>query len=89
MKTVPSWINIQPSVDDLIEKKLLTVESEKLIHNEYSNLKIMIEKKIDKWNNEKIVSEERWIEVFNESEINDISFKNFATLIEYAYTIPG
>lgn len=86
MKTMPKWDEVEKCVDDLIAKKFIDAAMEKDIHAEYAHLKPFIENSIAKWN---VSAQQRWLDVFEFLRTKDLPFKNFAILIEYAFTIPG
>lgn len=89
LKKMPQWDEIQKCVDDLIEKKIIDVSIEKDIHAEYAHLKSFIDRMIVKWKEDNTKADRRWLEVFDFLQTKDVSFENFAILIEYAFTIPG
>lgn len=89
MQTMPSWDAVEKCADDLIAKKFIDPAIEKEIHKEFGYLKPFIESSIAKWNETGVSAQQRWLDAFKFLQTKELQFKNFAILIEYAFTVPG
>lgn len=65
-------------------------ESERELLDEFTFVKKYAdEQKIKQWKESKTATEDKWIEIFNHFECNNIPFKKIKSIVEFALCLPG
>jgi hypothetical protein len=52
-------------------------------------IKYVTPEKINHWKHNSVPLSERWVEIFKNFRENDVSYKNFLSLVEYCLCLPG
>ncbi|XP_047036755.1 protein FAM200B-like [Helicoverpa armigera] len=90
LKKVPTWEDIQKSLDLLIEKQYIDCNKDTEVFDEFSLISNYItSQKITEWNNLNVSTETRWVEIFKHFRANNLQHENFCIVIEYILCLPA
>lgn len=89
--TFPEWKQVRPSFDFLAEKTTFDMDSQSAdVFKQFGFIKkYCSEQKIKDWNENKVLAEDRWVEIFKHMESQLVPFTAFSAIIEYVFSFPG
>lgn len=89
LKTTLKWADVQQTYQDLIVQIPSTLNEENLFDEVSYVANYMSNDVLNRWEERKYDTEQRWMEVFKDFENKDISLKNCLTIIQYLLCLPG
>lgn len=96
LNKIPEWNDglhpVECSFSFLVNKKKINTSEFDDTYLEFGNIKMFLEKNenmMSDWKKNKVTIETRWIQIFQYMENENISYKKFAKLVEFAFAIPG
>lgn len=74
----------------LIEKGLFDSDKSSQLFEQFGHVNVFITaEKIDEWVQNKIASEDRWVECFKHFEANSIAFTEISMIVEFIFCLPS
>lgn len=91
LRNPPTWKDVEQVMLKLSEDKLYCGdENAGKLHSEFKFIKSYCTSvKLQQWNEEKVSTEKRWVEMFNHFEKNNNEYAETAKLMEYILCLPG
>ncbi|GBP04234.1 hypothetical protein EVAR_90093_1 [Eumeta japonica] len=90
LRKVPAWEDIQKALDVLIQKGYIHCNKDTEVFDEFTLIsRYVTSQKITEWDNSKVSTETRWVEVFKHFRTHNLQHENFCILIEYILCLPG
>lgn len=87
----PDWETVKSSFKILDEKTSFDMTTHSLsVFEQFGYIKRYCNaEKIEHWKENKIATEDRWVEIFNNMEAHNVPFTAFSQIIEYILCFPG
>lgn len=92
LRKVPTWEEVQKSVDVLIEKGLINFEKDTEAFDEFTLVSLYVSaKKVEEWNldSSNKYAEHRWVQVFQHFRDNNLNHTIFGKIVEYVLCLPA
>lgn len=91
LQEYPDWPTVKKTMEIISEKASFDlVAHSSAVVDQYGYMKsFCTNEKLEEWNNNKLRTDERWVEMFKHMETNRIPFEEFSKLIEFVLCFPG
>lgn len=91
LRKTPEWTFVKKSFEFLAGKVSFDWDAKSsLVFQQFGCVKKYCdENKIAEWKEKKVPTDARWVEVFKHMDKENVPFRDFATIIEYALCFPG
>ncbi len=83
------WNEVEKSVDFILREKIAVIDDNELF-SEISRLKLYCTaSKIKEWENKKVETDQKWMDIFRHFKNKHIAFKNLQMIAEIVMCLPG
>ncbi|KAL4091716.1 hypothetical protein QTP88_026364 [Uroleucon formosanum] len=91
LRKILTWVEVQKSMDVLIEKGLIGSEQDTEVFDEFTLISSYVSDKVEEWNSDSSnkYAEHRWIEVFQYFRDNNLNHTIFQKIVEYVLCMPA
>ncbi|KAL4131754.1 hypothetical protein QTP88_009023 [Uroleucon formosanum] len=91
LRKILTWVEVQKSMDVLIEKGLIGSEQDTEAFDEFTLFSSYVSDKAEEWNSDfsNKYAEHRWIEVFQYFRDNNLNHTIFQKIVEYVLCMPA
>lgn len=91
LRTCLNWPQIKTTMQDISNASSFDLrQNSSKVFEQYGYIKIYCsEEKIAEWNHKKKISEDRWVEVFQHMQSQQVPFTEFSQIVEFILCLPG
>lgn len=92
LRTPLAWSKVQESLQHIPHPKsnFDCTKNSRMVFEQYGRIKIYCsDEKLAEWKEKKLSTEDRWVEIFQNMDTQQVSYAEFARLIEYILCLPG
>lgn len=87
LRKMPEWKEIQDSLNE--ELITQTKINESHLFDQWVLIKVIVENKLQTWNEGNVIISERWVQIFAQMSENGQDFQQFSNIVEYILCLPG